>query len=181
MGLAITCYTMDHELFLHSPDVSWHFLVPSVQRIGFQNLGSFYFRCFLAKSNLAFLLLNVFQWFAPCQPPIFIFPKGSLDRSVWRWYAKSLFWLVSMLWRGFSLPRNRFCLHPPELSFVSSRPFDVLEFIRAFFLFENVPNCRFGHSRTFCYFSDPNTKTLAFGTLKDTNLISYRPPVYLNT
>ncbi len=73
-----------------------------------------FFRCFMAKSNLAF--------FAPCgKPSVSAHVKSSLDCALTVTHlspgeCSSLGW---MLWKGFSLPWRGSSSHPPLLSSVA--------------------------------------------------------------
>ncbi len=93
-------YTLDNQLFqafsilFFSPSF-WYrlILISAIQRMLFQKWSGF-FRCFLAKSNLAL--------FAPCgesewalsesetqksEPSVFALVKSSLDCRLWQWYT----------------------------------------------------------------------------------------------
>ncbi len=75
-------YDSDHEL-LHTfffPSF-WYrsILISSVHGMLFQKYSGF-FKCFLAKSNLAL--------FAPCgEPSVFVLMKSSLDCRLWQWHV----------------------------------------------------------------------------------------------
>ncbi len=116
-------------------------LISAVQRMLFQKWSGF-FRCFLAKSNLAL--------FAPCGvPSVFALVKSSLDCRLWQWYIYLLesvlllagCWERVFLYHGEDPPIIHHCCPP-----WTSMPFYVAELSSAFFFSQNVWNCWCGHS-----------------------------------
>ncbi len=77
----------------------------------------FFFRCFLAKCNLAFLFLNVTSGLHLIVKPLYLHSWRRLlivdfDNDVPTLPPPEYSWSLLMLWRGFSSPRKGFCDHP---------------------------------------------------------------------
>ncbi len=78
---------------------------------------AFFFRCFLAKCNLAFLFLNVTSGLHLIVKPLYLHSWRRLlivdfDNDVPTLPPPEYSWSLLMLWRGFSSPRKGFCDHP---------------------------------------------------------------------
>ncbi len=123
-------YDSDHELFhtFFFPSF-WYrsILISSVHWMLFQKYSGF-FKCFLAKSNLAL--------FAPCgEPSVFVLMKSSLDCRLWQW---DVYLLESVLLAGCC--ERDFLYHGEDPPIIhrgclpwTSRPFYVAEHTSAFF------------------------------------------------
>lgn len=110
-------------------------LVSSVHRIWFQNRSGF-FRCFLAKSYLAFLFLSfitviyILLW-SIC---IYIY-KASLNFKLWLWHylpPQECSWCDWMLWKGSSSTWTEFCSRPLQLSSMILQAFSCCQLILSF-------------------------------------------------
>ncbi len=105
-------------------------LISAVQRMLFKWSG--FFRCFLAKSNLAL--------FASCgEPSVFVLVKSSLDcrlLTVTRLSPGECSSLGWMLWKGFLYHGERILRSSTTVVLPwTSRPFYVAELTSAFFFF----------------------------------------------
>ncbi len=133
-------YALDHEL-LQAFSILFYrlILISTIQRMLFQKWSGF-FRCFLAKSNLAL--------FAPCsERSVIALVKSSLDCRLWQWHV-CLLEIVLLLdvVKGFSCTMERILDHPPLLYSGHAGLFMFRSSpVRSFFS-QNVPNCWFGHS-----------------------------------
>lgn len=112
-------------------------------------------RCFLSKSNLLFS--SVTSDLRLAVSPLYFHSWWCLlivdcddDTPI----SRRVFFTWLHVVKGFSSPeRNTVIIHFRWLLW-SFRPFDVAELTSVFVLFENVADCWFSHSCSFCYLSD---------------------------